>query len=73
MYSLNNSHPNNDERMTDLITIKEACDTYGISRFTLTRLFNSGDLTRHSIAGDKRRVFLDPKELEALYTPQPST
>jgi len=54
-----------------LLTIKEACERFGVSDFTLRRRIAAGELTVYTGALDRRARLLDPDELTRYAQPRP--
>ncbi len=60
--------------MTDrLLTIKEACERFNVSDFTLRRRIENGELSVYVGALDRRARLVDPDEIRAYAAPRPLT
>ena len=53
------------------MTIAQATLEFGVARSTLYTHMRTGTLTRHTRKGGSPRVFLDRRQLRALFSPTP--
>lgn len=56
-----------------MISVATAQSEFGVGRSTLYRLMDSGQLTAHTRAAGRPRVFVDRRELRKLLEPRPET
>ncbi len=55
----------------DFLTLQEAADLMGVSRFKLWRLVRDGKLVAHQSERDRREKLVRRTDIEALMTPRP--
>jgi predicted site-specific integrase-resolvase len=55
----------------DLVTVAEASREFRVAVSTLYEHMKTGSLTRHTRKGGRPRVFLDRRQLRALFSPTP--
>ena len=55
-----------------MISIAAAQSEFGVGRSTLYRLIQSGQLTAHTRAAGRPRMFLDRREVRKLLEPKPT-
>lgn len=57
----------------DLVTVAEASREFRVAVSTLYLHMKTGSLTRHTRKGGRPRVFLDRRQLRALFSPAPES
>ncbi len=55
----------------DFLTLQEAADLMGVSRFKLWRLVREGKLVAHQSERDRREKLVRRADIESLLTPRP--
>jgi predicted site-specific integrase-resolvase len=55
----------------DLVTVAEAAREFRVAVSTLYEHMKTGALTRHTRKAGRPRVFLDRRQLRALFSPTP--
>jgi excisionase family DNA binding protein len=55
----------------EFMSLQEAADALGVSRFTLWRLIRDEQLAAYQLPADRRRKLVKRSEVEALKRPRP--
>jgi len=56
--------------LDEFITLQQAADDLGVSRFTMWRLIRDGELVAYQAPSDRRRKLIRRVDLEALKQPR---